>query len=232
MTPLDELVADLPLVAPDKVCSVEWDYRLPECLKFNWQQYQNPVSIFADFSIWLAALDFSKVVSCRSGGLLPLEKFMSQSNLNPTIFHQSPLMVADPFELEHNVTGQISSKNLEKIVKILRAFQIRFKMNRFLGKFTDRVTLEKLRNFQYSDYTNCLNKPADETRDWGLALLLIDDCEEKPSPTKSTQEKTLQISAVKAQLFYRYMVEVMRATVDQVCLFKKSFVSFFFLSSP
>ena len=83
----------------------------------------------------------------------------------------------------------------------------------------------------FKDYTNCLNKAADETRDWGLALLLIDDSEEKVSPTKSppNHDKTLQISAAKAQLFYRYMVEVMRATVDQVCLFKKvlSHFSFF-----
>ena len=77
------------------------------------------------------------------------------------------------------------------------------------------------------DYTNCLNKAAEETRDWGLALLLIDDSEEKVSPTN--HDKTLQISTAKAQLFYRYMVEVMRATVDQVCLFKKvlSHFSFF-----
>ena len=136
LTPLDQIVADLPLVTPDKVCSVEWDYRLPECLNFNWQNNQNPVSFFSEFTIWLAALDFTKVVYSRSGTLLPLDDFMAKTKLNSTIFHQSPLMVADPFELEHNVTGQISAKNLEKIVKILRAFQIRFKMNRFIGKST------------------------------------------------------------------------------------------------
>ena len=62
------------------------------------------------------------------------ESFMSRHKLTSTIFHQSPIMVADPFELEHNVTGQVSSRNLERIIKILKAFLIRFKMNRFIGK--------------------------------------------------------------------------------------------------
>jgi len=47
--------------------------------------------------------------------------------------------VADPFEVEHNTTGQISTRNLERMNKIWKRILLRSKMKKFTG-----------RSFQYS----------------------------------------------------------------------------------
>ena len=43
-------------------------------------------------------------------------------------------MVADPFEVEHNTTGQISSRNLERMNKTWKRILLRSKMKKFTGK--------------------------------------------------------------------------------------------------
>lgn len=44
-------------------------------------------------------------------------------------------MVADPFEVEHNTTGQISAKNLERMNKTWKRILLRSKMKKFTGRF-------------------------------------------------------------------------------------------------
>ena len=44
-------------------------------------------------------------------------------------------MVADPFEVEHNTTGQISARNLERMNKTWKRILLRSKMKKFTGKF-------------------------------------------------------------------------------------------------
>ena len=43
-------------------------------------------------------------------------------------------MVADPFEVEHNTTGQISARNLERMNKTWKRILLRSKMKKFTGK--------------------------------------------------------------------------------------------------
>ena len=44
-------------------------------------------------------------------------------------------MVADPFEVEHNTTGQISARNLERMNKTWKRILLRSKMKKFTGRF-------------------------------------------------------------------------------------------------
>ena len=70
---LDDQVKNLPSLVMDKVCSMEWDYRLPERIIFNWPEAQNntiqAVDYFTQFVTWLSSQDFAKVFNCRSGTL-------------------------------------------------------------------------------------------------------------------------------------------------------------------
>jgi len=201
--PLDAAVGkEQAHVAIDDVCTMKWDYRLPNQVPLKWPETTNSTTVqavdyFAQFIAWLPTIDFAKVVNCRTGHLVDAEQFMATNKLNAATFHQSPLMVADPFELEHNVTGQVSARNLEKMTKILKAFLIRFKMNRFL-------------EFVKSDVKN-----GDKSKDWGYSLLLLDN-EQQTEEAKSSNDKKILLNNGAA--FQRYIVDVMRAQLDQPLL--------------
>ena len=52
-------------------------------------------------------------------------------------------MVADPFEVEHNTTGQISDKNLERMNKTWKRILFRSKMKKFTGQSTRKLIYDK-----------------------------------------------------------------------------------------
>ena len=60
--------------------------------------------------------------------------FIPNLGLSDEFFKAAPIAIADPFEVEHNTTGQITPRSAHQINKILKSVQIKAKIKRFVGK--------------------------------------------------------------------------------------------------
>lgn len=159
----------------DDLSTKQWDYRVPEP-KFNWpndygERSDAVVFTFIKLVEWLTKISHDRtVLDTRTGEIADSTKFFDRYDLNNSIFKESPFMVADPFEVEHNTTGQISTRNLERMNKIWKRILLRSKMK----KFTEHV--------------NALNAQPTDKKDWGITLLLPEINTPKPSTNESFEE--------------------------------------------
>lgn len=213
----------------DALVNKAWDYRVPKT-KLNWpNEYGSRpdavLFVFIQFVEWLVHETASKcskleksdvgktiVFDTRYGETLPLDKFYERYELNGSLFKESPLMIADPFEIEHNTTGQISARNLERIQKAWKRIILRAKMKKF------------------TEYVNDPNKNSNGLKDWGVTLLLPEcntttakkegcsTTNESMNSSKNEEKhsNSVALSGGKLEILFKYLTEIMRIEVKPI----------------
>jgi len=189
----------------DPFCHKKWDFRIPDSsrVKFAWAEMSSKqsaiatiVALFTQFCAWLSGVE-GAVVDVRTGETMEKVAFHERYGLSDEFFKPAPIAIADPFEVEHNTTGQITPRSAHQINKILKSVQIKAKIKRFI------------------DHVTNIDAVATGEKDWGLSVFLPQSSNLSPEKRDPKEANVVQVRPERIGQFFAFLRDVLRVEFDE-----------------